>query len=139
MKCMIILIGMFLCGSTAFGLDHYYLLRVSTPQLVSSGAGIRMGQRSGQLRPTLQGDLGVGGGRILVGLDNTGESRFGHGLKAAILRSWLEPLSIDAGQTFMGLETEWSVRRLVVHAGGYRRISSGDDNWIFSTGLGFVF
>lgn len=115
-------------------------LRVSTPLLISGAAGIRLGDPAeGIMRPTIQVEAGVGGGRLAIGLDNTGDAGFGYALKAALLRTWLEPIDVDEDQSFMGLEAELSIQRLLLSVGGYRRISSGDDNWLGSMGIGFLF
>lgn len=42
-------------------------------------------------------------------------------------------------QIFPGLEAELTIKKLLLNAGGYRRIGDGDDDWLTSVGLGFVF
>jgi len=49
------------------------------------------------------------------------------------------PIDVDANQDFLGLEYEFSFKRLIANIGGYRRISDGDDDWLAAAGLGFVF
>ncbi len=119
--------------------DGFATLRVSSPLIASASAGLRLGQDPTEMRPTLQAEVGVGGGRLMLGLDNTGEGRFGLGLKASALRTWLEPINVDEDQTFLGLEGEVSLWKLVVSVGGYMRASDGDDDWLLTVGLGFVF
>lgn len=119
--------------------DGFVTLRASTPMIASGSAGLRLGQDPTEMRPTIQAEAGVGGGRLMLGLDNTGEGRFGLGLKASVLRTWLEPINVDEDQTFLGLEGEVSLWKLVVSVGGYRRVSDGDDDWLLTVGLGFVF
>lgn len=129
-----------LTGGTAYGMDYFTVMRVSSPMMVSGSVGLRLGApQPNDLRPTLQVEAGVGGGRLALGLDNTGEANLGYGLKAAILRTWFEPIEVDEDQTFLGLEAELSIKRLILNVGGYRRVSDGDDNWLASFGLGFVF
>ena len=139
MKVRIVVVLLLVMSVSAFGMESFSLLRVSTPLVVSGAAGLRTGHADGTMRPTIQGELGVGGGRILVGLDQTGQGRFGHAIKGSILRTWLEPLSVDAGQTFLGLEGEVSLGQLLLNAGGYRRVSEGNDGWLLSAGIGFIF
>ncbi len=119
--------------------DTYMVLRVSTPLIASGAMAVRLGEFSSQLRPALQAEAGVGGGRLAIGYDNVGTKRVGYGLKAALLHTWLEPLEVDRDQTFLGLEAELSVGRLLLNVGGFRRVSAGDDDWIASAGLGFIF
>lgn len=126
--------------STAEAVDRVLMLRVSTPLVVSGGAGVRLGTPvEGVMRPSVLVEAGVGGGRVAVGLDNTGEARFGYALKAALLRTWIYSLEVDENQTFLGLEGAFSIKKLVVNVGGYRRINDGDDDWLGSVGLGFLF
>jgi hypothetical protein len=134
-------LGLMLCllGQAAFAADGFTVLRVSTPLIVSGSAGLRFGDDASALRPTLQAEAGVGGGRIAIGFDNTGHSSLGFGLKAALLRTWFEPVEVDEEQNFLGLEAELSIKKLLLNAGGYRRIGDGDDDWLTSVGLGFVF
>lgn len=119
--------------------DGFAVLRVSTPLIASGSYIVRLGDSGGSLRPAMQAEAGIGGGRLAVGLDNTGEKTIGYGVKAAILRTWFEPIDVERDQTFLGVDIELSVKRLILNAGGYRRISDGDDDWIVSAGLGFVF
>ena len=127
-------------STTTWAVDPFTVLRVSMPLMVSGSAGIRLGDHAeGVMRPAMQVEAGVGGGRIAIGLDNTGEAGIGYGMKAAIMQTWLKPVEIKRDQTFLGLEGELSIRQLIVSVGGYRLISSGDDNWMASVGLGFFF
>ncbi len=114
-------------------------LRVSTPLLLSGAAGLRMGPPDGQFHPALEVEAGIGGGRAAVGLDNHGSGSFGYGLKGALLRTWIEPLGVDEDQTFLGLEGELSIKQLLFHVGGYRRVSDGDDDWLASAGIAIRF
>ena len=47
--------------------------------------------------------------------------------------------SVGGVQIFPGLEAELTIKKLLLNAGGYRRIGEGDDDWLTSVGLGFVF
>jgi hypothetical protein len=124
----------------AYGVELFTTLRVSTPLLVSGSAGVRLGDAAeGIMRPTVQVEAGAGGGRLAIGLDNTGEAGLGYALKGAVLRTWFEPIDADEDQSFLGLEAELSIQRMILSIGGYRRISSGDDNWLGSMGIGFLF
>lgn len=123
----------------AQAIEPMLTLRVSTPLIASAAAGLRFGDAKETWAPTIAGEAGIGGGKIAVGLDSLGEGKLGYGLKAAFLRSWIEPATIDEDQSFLGLEGELSIQRMVLNLGGYRRISSGDDNWAVSGGIGFIF
>lgn len=119
--------------------DVFSLLRVSTPLVISGSAGFRAGDDALAMRPSLQVEAGIGGGRLAIGLDNTGKPGLGFGLKAAFLRTWLFPVEVDEDQMFLGIEGEISIKKLVFSLGGYRRTGDGEDDWLASAGLGFVF
>jgi hypothetical protein len=114
-------------------------LRVSTPMIVSGAAGLRFGPPDGRYQPALEVEAGVGGGRVAVGLDNHGAGSFGYGIKGALLRTWIEPIGVDENQSFLGVEGEWSIKRMIFSLGGYRRISAGDDDWLASAGIAIRF
>lgn len=122
-------------------MEPFTLIRVSTPLIVSGSAGLRLGTDDGTaLRPSVQVEAGIGGGRVAVGLDKAGSAHFvGYAIKGAILQTWLESIDVDEDQTFLGLETELSIQRLLLSVGGYRRVSDGDDDWLVSAGIGFLF
>lgn len=127
-----------LAGAPARAMDGIAALRFSTPFAVSTAGGVRFGPPDGLTRPTVMAEAGVGGGRLTAGMENTGDLKFGYGLKAAYLRTWLNPLDVDKDQDFIGLEGELSFMRFVVNLGGYRRVGEGDDGWLISAGLGFL-
>jgi hypothetical protein len=134
------LILLCLCTATStLAAEGFLLLRVSTPLIASGGAGLRLGGGDGGLQPVTQVEAGIGGGKLAIGLDTLGQSNLGYGIKAAILRTWFEPIEVDEDQTFLGLEAELGIRQLVFHLGGYRRVSDGDDDWLVSAGIGFLF
>lgn len=139
MSLPLILLTLLLAAPSIQAADTYTVVRVSTPLIFSGAATVRLGEFSPQLRPSLQAEIGVGGGRLAVGYDNIGLKRISYGLKATLLHTWLEPLDVDRDQSFLGLEAELSVRRLLVNVGGFRRVSAGDDDWLVSAGLGFIF
>jgi hypothetical protein len=124
--------------SCARAAESSLVLRVSTPLVFSAAAGLKFGEGEG-FHPVIQGEAGAGGGKIAVGLDSSGDGRFGLALKAAFLRTWIEPVEVDEDQSFLGLEGELSIQRMVLNLGGYRRVSDGDDDWLMSAGLGFRF
>lgn len=119
--------------------DGSFLLRVSTPFIASGAAAYRFGPSDGHYHPGILIEAGIGGGKIAVGLDNHGSGHFGFGLRGALLRTWIEPISVDEDQDFLGLEGELSFKRLIFNIGGYRRISSGDDDWLGVGGIGILF
>lgn len=116
-----------------------YLLRVSTPLLVSGGGILRFGPADGAYHPGLSAEIGVGGGKVAVGMDNHGGGTLGFGFRGALVHTWLEPLDVDEDQTFLGIELEMSAKRLLFSAGGYHRISDGEDDWLGSIGIGILF
>lgn len=124
---------------TGQALGLTYEVRVSTPLMVSAGLLLRTGVADGSLRPTFSAEAGIGGGKLSVGMDNIGDAMFGYGIKASLLRTWLEPVDVDEDVSYMGVDVEASIQRLIFSLGGYRRISSGDDDWIANIGLGFRF
>ncbi len=117
--------------------DGFLQLRVSTPLLASGVAGLRFGEADRGFRPALQVEAGIGGGKVAVGLDSTGQDQIGFALKAAFLRTWLAPLQVEDDQSFLGLEGEMGIHRLIVSLGGYGRVSDGEDDWLVSAGIGF--
>lgn len=124
----------------ARGMDTFGVLRISTPLLASGLAGVHFGGDAAALRPAIQAEAGVGGGKLALGIDSLGTGKMGIGLKAAFLRTWLEPLGdIAADQSFIGLEGEWGFRRMVLSGGGYGRIGDGEDDWLLSVGAGILF
>ncbi len=136
---IVLTLAMIAMAPAAKAADGFLVLRASTPLIVSGAVGLRLGAHAGDLRPTAQAEAGIGGGKLAFGWDNTGEGRTGYGLKVAFLQTWFEPVDVDEDQSFVGLEIEFSVRKLIANLGGYRRVSSGDDDWLASAGLGFVF
>jgi hypothetical protein len=128
-----------LTAGSALAAESVLILRVSTPLIASGSAGLRLGGRDDGLQPVAQVEAGVGGGKVAVGLDSLGRKNLGYGIKAALLRTWFEPIEVDEDQTFLGLEGELSVKQLVFNLGGYRRVSDGDDEWLVSAGIGFLF
>ena len=73
-------------------------LNLSSPLLFSGTFGYRMGTvEDPSLRPMIEIEAGVGGGKILLGFDGMGDG-FGVGVKAAYLTTWFEPINLDADQ-----------------------------------------
>ena len=136
---VILMLATFSAVPAAQAVDGFLVLRASTPLIVSGGAGLRLGQAVGELRPTVQAEAGIGGGKFAFGWDNTGEGRLGYALKVAFLQTWIEPVDVDEDQSFVGLEVEFSIKKLLLNLGGYRRVGSGDDDWLASAGLGLIF
>lgn len=118
-------------------MDPSLVLRVSTPLIFSLEGNLRFGEGEGY-HPLISGEAGIGGGKVAAGLASAGDT-FGLALKAAFLQTWGEPVDVDEDQSFLGLEGEWSIKRMVLSVGGYRRVSSGDDDWLGSAGIGFIF
>lgn len=138
MKSVIVVLVASVLASNAFA-EGSFLLRVSTPFIASGAAAYRFGPPDGEYHPGIMAEAGVGGGKVAIGLDNHGSKSFGFGLRGALFRTWLEPVGVDEDQDFLGLEGEMSFKRLVFNIGGYRRISSGDDDWLGVGGIGILF
>jgi hypothetical protein len=127
-----------LTGVSVTAAETFMVLRASTPLVASGSVGIRFGDPKDGLQTAIQAEGGVGGGKLALGFDGTGQGGFGYGIKAAYLRTWFEPISVDEDQDFIGLETEISIKRLILNLGGYGRVGDGDDDWLVSAGVGFI-
>jgi len=131
------LFAIFLLPLAAVAVEPSSVLRISTPLILSAAGGLKFGEGAGY-HPLLEGELGVGGGKAAVGLHSSGDT-VDLAIKAAFLRTWIEPVGVDEDISFMGFEGELGINRLVLTVGGYRRVSSGDDDWLGSAGIGFKF
>jgi hypothetical protein len=127
-----------LTGVCVSAAETFMVLRVSTPLVASGSAGIRFGDPRDGLQTAIQAEAGVGGGKLALGFDGTGQGGFGYGIKAAFLRTWFEPIDVDEDQNFIGIEGEISIKRLILNLGGYGRVGDGDDDWMVSAGVGFI-
>lgn len=125
-------------SSSLLAIDEFYLLRISAPAILSGAMGVRLGSDDAKLKPAVQAEVGIAAGKLTVGLDNTGRSNFGYGIKASMLRTWMKVFDIGKNQTFIGFEGEMSFKHLVFSVGPYRRISGGKDNWIVGGGIGLI-
>lgn len=115
----------------------YWGLRLGTPLGLSVSGGVRFSDPgSVDFSPGLEAELGSGGGRVMLGLDNLGQG-FGAGVKAGLLRTWLEPIDLDEDQTYLGLVFQIGYDQLFGELSGYRRIEGDDDEWLTSIGVGF--
>lgn len=114
-------------------------INLSTPLLVSGTAGIYLSNEievgSLALRPVLEGEAGIGGGKIMLGVDSIGEG-LGLGLKGSVLRTWFEPIGADKNNTYMGVEIQGSLSSFVLSLGGYRRVHGDGDGWLGTISLG---
>jgi hypothetical protein len=112
--------------------------RVSTPLVVSATPGLHWGKAE-DFQPTLQADLGLGGGKLLVGADSLGQG-MGWGVKAGLMRTWLTPIVTEKDQTYLGAELEFGFRHLVASVGAYARIEGNQGgNTTLTAGLGWLF
>lgn len=120
--------------------EGFFGLKASSPLLVSGSGGFYLGGAVDpgvtELRPAVEAEIGLGGGRILAGMDTIGTG-FGYGIKAAILRTWFEPIGADEDNTYLGVELEGAYDRMILSVGGYRRIEGDDDGWIAAVSIGF--
>jgi hypothetical protein len=131
----------FLCllGSTGPLLRAEWInaIHISSPLMLSGSAGLRFGDDP-VLKNSLEVEAGVGGGKILLGLDSIG-SGVGYGLKAVLMRTWLEPIGVDDDQLYLGAEAQLGLGSFYGSLGGYRRIEGDDDSWLASIGIGMRF
>lgn len=115
--------------------DRYLLL--SSPQILSVGLAWTMGSPEEEgFRPVLEADVGIGGGRLALGMDSLGDG-FGAGIKAAYIQTWFEPVDADPNQSYLGLELEAGLDRLFGRLGFLRRVEGDGDGWLTTFGLGF--
>jgi hypothetical protein len=112
-------------------------IHVSSPLLLSGSVGIPLSgaDPAGGMVPMIEAEAGVGGGRLLVGLDGTGRGA-GVGVKAALMRTWLEPLDVEEDQLYLGAEFQASVSRLLGSVGTYVNIDGDDDTFLVTFSLG---
>ncbi len=122
--------------------EGFFGLKASSPLLVSGSGGFYVGgpvnSDVSELRPVLEAEIGLGGGKILAGMDTIGTG-FGYGIKGAVLRTWFEPIGADRDNTYLGIELEGSYDLMIVGLGGYRRVEGDGDGWIASVSVGFRF
>ncbi|HOW98536.1 MAG TPA: hypothetical protein P5567_06020 [Kiritimatiellia bacterium] len=113
-------------------------LKVSSPLMVSGAAGLRFPSAGRTWSPSIQAEAGVGGGKILVGGDTFGAG-FGLGVKAVLLRTWLEPVEVEPDTTYLGAEFEAGFRQLFAAAGAYARVGGEDnDDLLLGISLGWM-
>lgn len=99
-----------------------------------------------QLEPGLGGlQLGAGWARLIA--ERGGRERFlsqvyvGFGIKGVLLRTWDDRALRPAGQSFAGIEGEFSITTVNFSLGLLRGISVGrdDERWVVTGGLGWGF
>jgi hypothetical protein len=112
-------------------------LRISTPLVASASVGLQLGDAGETVyRPTFEAEAGIGGGRLLLGLDSLGDG-LGFGLQAAFLRTWGKPAGLDTDQSYLGPIFQIGYRQFFGDLGLYRRVEGDDDDWLASLGFGF--
>jgi hypothetical protein len=119
--------------------EAYYGVNISSPLILSGNLGVYLGNEvemgSLALRPTVEGELGIGGGKLLIGFDSIGDG-LGLGLKGGVLRTWFEPVGADKDNTYFGVEIQGSLQSVVLSLGGYRRVEGDGDGWLGTISLG---
>ncbi|MEM0965745.1 MAG: hypothetical protein AAGJ81_06330 [Verrucomicrobiota bacterium] len=122
--------------------EGYLGINISSPLVVSGTAGLYLDSGvevgSQALRTGIEGELGIGGGKILIGMDTIGQG-LGYGIKGSLLRTWFEPIGADEDNTYLGLEVQGSIQSLILSLGGYRRVDGDGDGWLGTVSLGFRF
>ena len=133
-----LLLAVALGAGSAQAFESTMAFRVSTPLVVSATPGLHFG-KFGEFQPTLQADLGLGGGKLLVGADSLGDG-MGWGVKAGLMRTWLTPIITEKDQTYLGGELEFGFRHIVASVGVYARIEGNQGgNTTLTAGLGWLF
>lgn len=115
-------------------------LNLSTPLLLTGSVGFTLGggDPTKEPMPMIEFEGGYGGGRILVGLDGTGRS-LGWGVKAALLKTWFEPIDLDENQMYLGAEFQANAGKLIGSLGAYTNIDGDDDSFITTLLIGLRF
>lgn len=142
------LLRTFLCATTLFlapavtKAEGFLGLKASAPLLLSGSGGFYIGSpvnpEISELRPVIEGELGLGGGKILAGMDTIGNG-FGYGIKGSLMRTWFASVGVDKDTTYLGVELEGSYDLMILGLGGYRRIEGDGDGWTLSLSIGFRF
>jgi len=119
--------------------EVFYGVNLSSPLLVSGNFGFYLSQEAQMdniaLRPVLEAEAGIGGGKLMIGFDSIGDG-FGLGLKGSVLRTWFEPIGADRNTTYFGVEIQGSLQSVVLSLGGYRRVEGDGDGWLGTISLG---
>lgn len=112
-------------------------LQVGVPLLVSGSAGLKAEGEG--LQPTASLEAGIGGWKVSVGADSLGEG-FGWGIKASMLHTWLAPVDMEEGLTYIGLDLEVGYEMVFASLGGYAQTGGEDsDNFVTTLSLGVRF
>jgi hypothetical protein len=136
-------------------------LRYSHPEQVAGSFGLMFSRMPSDYEcqtlcafrgPYLQLQPGLGGGRLSVGWARlVGEKKtnklilsdiyLGYGFKGAVLHTWGEPSREPTGQTYLGVEAEFTVVRVNFRLGYFRHIGGGEqiDPWRITWGFGWGF
>jgi hypothetical protein len=116
-------------------------LHVSSPLAFSGSAGLKLGGANHVgSSPVIEVEAGIGGNKILLGFDSMGAGKgLGYGIKASLLNTWFEPIRLEDGLTYLGVELAAGVHQFIGTLGGYRLIEGDDEEWIASVGLGLRF
>ncbi len=136
---LILVLALVIAPLTSSRAETFWGLNISSPLLVSANAGLYLGNElelgSLALRPVLEGEAGIGGGKLMIGFDSIGDG-LGLGLKGSVLRTWFEPIGADRDNTYFGLELQGSLQSVVLSVGGYRRVEGDGDGWLATISLG---
>lgn len=128
-----------LVSSLPVAAESMLALKVGSPLMVSGAAGLRFTSPLRPWTPSVQAEAGIGGGKILIGGDTLGKG-FGVGVKAVLLRTWLEPIGVDPDTTYLGADFELGFKQLVGSLGAYVRVEGADnDDLLLGASLGWLF
>ena len=112
-------------------------LQVGVPLMISGSAGLKAEGEG--LQPSATLEAGIGGWKASVGADSLGEG-FGWGIKASMLHTWLAPVNMEDGLTYIGLDLEVGYEMMFASVGGYAQ-TGGDnsDDFVSTISLGVRF
>lgn len=121
--------------------DGYSALTVSTPLVLSASLGYRFVDASEpkKLAPSVEGEVGVGGGRILIGLDTLDGEGGGWGFRGGLMHTWLSPIDVETDNTYLGAQVDGAIGRVGLQLGLYQRVQGEDDPTVVLFGLSLRF
>jgi len=119
--------------------EVYYGVNLSSPLIISGNFGVYLSDQVEMdqiaLRPTLEAEVGIGGGKLMIGFDSIGDG-LGLGIKGSVLQTWFEPIGTEKNTTYLGVEVQGSLQSIVLSLGGYRRVDGDGDGWLAAISLG---
>lgn len=135
----IILLALFLSPVFCPAGDFIKGFNLSSPLLFSGTLGYRFSNQDNPgMGPMLEAEAGIGGGKLLMGFDGMDEG-FGLGIKAAYLTTWFEPINVESGNQYLGMEFQAGNTGFIASFGAYGRIEGDDDSFLTTLSIGIRF